>query len=102
MTWHKPTQDSFAGLDFSRWSPKQTPAPAPVKAKDKIGTFARRLKQDHRPAWGQSQSLDDWQRMWVLKQRMAERMANGETHEAALAAVKRELWPSEYRSERGE
>jgi hypothetical protein len=34
--------------------------------------------------------------MWELRRRMAVRLEAGEEHAAALAAVKRELWPEEY------
>lgn len=105
MTWHKPTQDSFGGLGFTRWTDKA----APVKAKDKLPAPAiapatsrpRPASRPARAAIAASQSDDQWQRMWRLKAYIRQRERDGVSYAAALAEGKRKFWPEEYDSEDG-
>ena len=106
MTW-KPAKPEQSGLGFGEspmdWTP--TPKPVVVKAKDKIGTFARTISpQRQSQRWSKVDAPSDpWgqiARMRELKMRVQSRVMGGESYEDALVAVKRELWPDEYRSER--
>ena len=91
MTWKppiivQPSLDAgFARKDWSRPSapPRRTPR-------------AQTPRNPH-PAIRQSQSAAQWARMWELKRRVADRLRAGESYEAALHAVKRELWPDQYK-----
>lgn len=91
MTWkpEKPEQEGLWGA-LERYA---KPMPA-VPAGKKLGAKPATARTP-RP----SQSMDQATRMILLKERMVVRLNRGESYESALAAVKRELWPEEYRGE---
>ena len=89
MTWkpEKPAQEGLWGA-LERYAKPMPTVPAGQKLGAKPATA-----RTPRP----SQAMDQATRMLELKRRMVDRLNRGEVYEEALAAVKRELWPEEYR-----
>lgn len=106
MTWHKPTQQGFGDLDFSRWQGK----PEPVKAKEKLPDAAPPVKpattrrplstrREWRPGQLSPSDQQQWDRMQALKRHIQARMAAGVSYADALEEGKRKFWPEEYQGE---
>jgi hypothetical protein len=94
MKWRSDATEQPGFDGFNRWSKPTPPKPKPVRADQKIGDWHTRPRTTRAPAV--TFAISDWDRMWELKRRVAARVEAGEAYDAALAAVKRELWPEEY------
>lgn len=103
MTWQPktPKQSGFADLDFSRWTDEHPPKPAAKRGSAPAPVRPRYRDVVDKHGWVRLSAADQemYARMKELHRRVEARVAKGEERGAALAAVKRELWPDEYRGD---
>lgn len=102
LSVRKPEQGTLGDMSRFSWGPRAVPDPVTAPSATRAPAVPKRPARSARAVPRDSQDVEQFNLTQELKRRVVARCAAGEDPEAAFQAVKRELWPDEYRSERGE